>query len=182
MYDTTRSDLLPYNQGGQGDFSAYNRLITGSPSQISAQLQSLPGYQFTRTQGLKAVANSAAARGLGVSGAALKGAATYATGLADNTYGQQANLLMGGASLGEDAAAKTGNVGAQAAQGIASAQIGAGNAAAGGYAGAANGVSNFANTVGGLNYLNGYGMYGNNGSQGYANDPQYANDPTLPPF
>ncbi len=51
-----------------------------------ATLENLPGYQFTKTQGLKAVQNSAAARGLGVSGAALKGAATFATGLADKTY------------------------------------------------------------------------------------------------
>lgn len=60
-----------------------------------ATLESLPGYQFTKTQGLKAVQNSAAARGLGVSGAALKGAATFATGLADSTYTNQFNLEQG---------------------------------------------------------------------------------------
>lgn len=49
-------------------------------------LETLPGYQFTKDQGLKAVQNSAAARGLGVSGAALKGAATFATKTAD-TFG-----------------------------------------------------------------------------------------------
>lgn len=49
-------------------------------------LEATPGYKFAREQGLKAVQNSAAARGLGVSGAALKGAATFATGLADQTY------------------------------------------------------------------------------------------------
>lgn len=51
-----------------------------------ADLEATPGYQFTKQQGLKAVQNSAAARGLGVSGAALKGAATFATGLSDQTY------------------------------------------------------------------------------------------------
>lgn len=51
-----------------------------------ATLETLPGYQFARTQGLKAVQNSAAARGLGVSGAALKGAATFSQGLADQNY------------------------------------------------------------------------------------------------
>ena len=54
-----------------------------------SQLEATPGYQFTEAQGLKGVQNSAAARGLGVSGAALKGAATYSTGLADSTYQQQ---------------------------------------------------------------------------------------------
>lgn len=51
-----------------------------------ADLEATPGYQFTLAQGLKATQNSAAARGLGVSGAALKGAATFATGLSDQTY------------------------------------------------------------------------------------------------
>ena len=54
-----------------------------------SQLEQTPGYQFTEEQGLKGVQNSAAARGLGVSGAALKGAATYSTGLANNTYQTQ---------------------------------------------------------------------------------------------
>ena len=57
-----------------------------STSMSESDLESTPGYQFTLNQGEKAVQNSAAARGLGVSGAALKGAATYATGLSDSTY------------------------------------------------------------------------------------------------
>ena len=54
-----------------------------------ATLEATPGYQFALSQGLKSVQNSASARGLGVSGAAMKGAADYATGLADNTYQKQ---------------------------------------------------------------------------------------------
>jgi len=54
-----------------------------------AQLEQTPGYQFNLSQGLKATQSAAAAKGLGVSGAALKGAATYATGLADSTYQNQ---------------------------------------------------------------------------------------------
>ena len=54
-----------------------------------ANLVNTPGYQFNLSQGLESAQNSAAARGLGVSGAAMKGAATYATGLADSTYQQQ---------------------------------------------------------------------------------------------
>lgn len=54
-----------------------------------AQLEATPGYQFNLSQGLKATQSAAAAKGLGVSGAALKGAATYATGLADSTYQNQ---------------------------------------------------------------------------------------------
>lgn len=54
-----------------------------------AGLEQTPGYQFTQQQGLMATQNAAAAQGLGVSGAALKGAAGYATGLANSTYNQQ---------------------------------------------------------------------------------------------
>lgn len=54
-----------------------------------ANLIKTPGYQFNLSQGLEATQNAAAARGLGVSGAAMKGAATYATGLADDTYQKQ---------------------------------------------------------------------------------------------
>ena len=64
------------------------------PSMTQAQLEQTPGYQFTLQQGLQATQSSAAARGLGVSGAALKGAATYATGLADNTYKDQFGIAQ----------------------------------------------------------------------------------------
>jgi len=70
-------------------------LLTGDPAQQEAALQNLPGYQFTLNQGLESTQNAAAARGLGVSGAALKGAASYATGLADNTYNSQLQNTIG---------------------------------------------------------------------------------------
>src|ERR1700685_4096061 len=81
-----RSDLSPYRAGGQQDFNAYNSLIgaSGNPNAQEATLQSMPGYQFTLQQGLKSTQNAAAARGLGVSGAALKAAASLATAL-DNS-------------------------------------------------------------------------------------------------
>lgn len=62
-------------------------IVPGAMTQ--ADLEATPGYKFTLDNGLRAVQNSAAARGLGVSGAALKGAATYATGLSDATYAER---------------------------------------------------------------------------------------------
>ena len=83
MYNTTRGDLSPYRQIGNvaaGDLT--NRLgeLTAPIMMDQATLEKTPGYQFNLYQGEKAVQNSAAARGLGESGAALKGAATLATG------------------------------------------------------------------------------------------------------
>lgn len=141
MYDQTRTDLQPYRDAGQGAIPILNNLLTGNPKSVQSQLEQLPGYQFTRTQGLKAVQNSAAARGLGVSGAALKGASTYATGLANSTYGDQVGRLQNYASLGENAAAQTGTFGVQTGQNIGNNIVGAGNAQAAGQVGAANAIS-----------------------------------------
>jgi hypothetical protein len=110
-------------------------------SMTEADVQATPGFQFNLNQGLKAVQNSAASRGLGVSGAALKGAASYATGLADSTYQNQFNnavtnqnntynRLLGVANLGENAGATTGALGTQTATNIGNNTIGAGNALA----------------------------------------------------
>jgi hypothetical protein len=63
----------------------------GLTPNLQAWLQQTPGYQFQLGQGLSAVQGAAAARGLGVSGTSLKGAATYATGLADANYQNQFN-------------------------------------------------------------------------------------------
>lgn len=147
MYDTTRGDLLPYNTAGQ---TATNALISSTIGQQQPQyqpvvmdqatLENTPGYQFNLAQGLKATQNSAAARGLGSSGAALKGAASYATGLADSTYQTQFqnattnatnvynsavagqtnafNRLLGISQLGEGAAAQTGAYGTTTGQNI----------------------------------------------------------------
>lgn len=147
MFQQTNANLAPFRQLGQysgGLLQSALPSLTAPINMDQATLEQTPGYQFNKTQGLKAVQNSAAARGLGSSGAALKGAATFATGLADNTYQNQFNnamankqfeynSLLGPTQLGESAAAGTGQAATAAGQGIASAQIGAGNAAAAGY-------------------------------------------------
>jgi hypothetical protein len=70
-----------------------NEIGTGQPGQLGAQpsltdFSQLPGYQFTLDQGMKAAQNAAASQGLGISGAAQKGAIGYAENLA-NTFGSQ---------------------------------------------------------------------------------------------
>jgi hypothetical protein len=112
----------------------------GGADQFEA-LKQTPGYQFTLDQGLKASQAGYAARGLGSSGAAMKGAANYATGLASGTYNQQLanylsqnqqiyNMLMGQQQLGETAAAGFGGYATQTGASLGSNMIGAGNAQA----------------------------------------------------
>src|SRR5579875_155479 len=65
---------------------------TGTPvagRRLLNWLKQTPGYRFTLNQGLESTQNAFAAQGLGSSGAALKGAANYAEGLANTTYNQQ---------------------------------------------------------------------------------------------
>ncbi|GBQ19502.1 hypothetical protein AA12717_0273 [Gluconacetobacter sacchari DSM 12717] len=95
---TTANSLLdPYATTGT---NALNSLSNGLTENY---LQSTPGYQWNLNQGEQAATNSAAARGLANSGAALKGAATYASGLADSTYQNQFNDTNALANYGYNA-------------------------------------------------------------------------------
>lgn len=176
MYNTTRGDLAPYRAIGQTASDQLTTRLSDLTSPITmdqATLEKTPGYQFNLTQGQRAVTNSAAARGLGTSGAALKGAATFATGLADSTYQNQFNnantnqtnafnRLSSLVNTGENASAQTGAAGTSAAAGAANAQIGAGNAQAAGINAAGSAISNAAGNIGG--YAMYKGLYGGSGS------------------
>lgn len=189
QYGQTRSDLQPYRDIGQTASTNLTNRLTELTSPIvmdQATLEQTPGYQFNRTQGLKAVQNSAAARGLGNSGAALKGAATFATGLADSTYQNQFNnentnrqnaydRLMGVIGTGENAAAQTGAIGSKAATTAAGVNttvggqvggntIGAGNANAAAYNATGQAFGTAANNIGG--YAAYKGLYGSTSGQG----------------
>ena len=149
QYAQTRQDLMPYQQAGQAALPYYNALLGVGGDQTSAlkTLQQTPGYQFTLSQGLKAAANSAAARGLGVSGAAFRGAENTAAQLANATYGDQVNRLMGAAQLGENAAAQTGAYGTQTAANISNNLTGAGNAQAASSVASGNALSSLASSI-----------------------------------
>jgi hypothetical protein len=162
--------LNPFITAGSNALGAYQAALPGLTKPFDASmLASTPGYQFTLGQGLKSTQNAFAAQGLGSSGAALKGAAAYSTGLAQNTYNQQfqnylaqnqqiGNLLYAPVGTGANAAGQLasiqGNLGVaglggavSTGQGVASSLAGYGNALAGGATGVANSLT------GGLNLL-----------------------------
>lgn len=106
-------------------------------------LQNEPGYQFGLREGQTALDRVAARGGSLFSGAAMKEAARYGQDYAGTKYGEAFNrdasqkrmtydFLNGGASLGQNAAAMTGNAGAQMAG-----QVGANTTALGNAQGAA---------------------------------------------
>lgn len=194
MFNQMQQRLQPFiNQGTSANTMLNAQLpsLTAPINLTEDWLKGTPGYQFNLTQGLRSVQNSAASRGLGVSGAAQKGAAAYATGLADSTYQNQFSnalaqrgsiygMLAGQQGLGENAAAGVGNAGITTGQGIAQNQIGAGNAAAAANVASGNAVGAGANSAltgytlnnlfngGGVNNNQGAGGYFS-GSQGYLN-------------
>lgn len=172
QYQQTRQDLSPYRDlGGQasGELSTRLKDLTSPISIDPNQLENSDYYKFASTQGQKAVTNSAAARGLGSSGAALKGAAAFAKGLATDTYKtafdmantNQTNAytrLKGLVDTGENAAAQTGALGEKAAYNSGVATVGAGNAEAAADNKIGSSVSNLASNIGG--YAMYKGIYG----------------------
>lgn len=172
-YDEIQGVMDPYSEAGQRALTELEGRLPylTSPINMSDEaIEALPGYGFTRRQGLKAVQNSAAARGLGVSGAAQKGAADYASGVA-STYAKQGfdlentnrtnafNRLMALVTGGADAAFKGGylgsdltkagaNVYTEAGKAIGGVQTGMGNSLGSVYGSVGTGQANAYNTIG----------------------------------
>lgn len=165
QYQQTRNDLAPYRDLGaayipQLNMAFSNFAQTPAFSFDASKLDQTPGYQFTLQQGLRAVQNSAASRGLGLSGAQEKQAMRYATGLADNTYQNQFNnalttynsnygraknlvdTLSGLVGGGQSAATQTGTFGANATTAANNALMQGANASASGTMGTGNAISN----------------------------------------
>lgn len=178
MYNTTRSDLQPFRQIGQ---DAGNRLqsrlgeLTSPIVMDQAALEQTPGYQFALKQGLRAADASNIFKGLGVSGAQLKGRTAFAAGLADNTYKTQFdiantnqsnayNRLKGLIDTGQNAAAQTGTLGEKAAYNTGQAQIGAGNAQAAAANATGGAIAGLGNNIAGFGAYK--GLYGDNNSGG----------------
>lgn len=191
-----QANLAPFISGGQSAFSQLENLTGTSPTNpqfqnpltapLTArfqptiqQLEGTPGYQFTLDQGLKATQNSFAGQGLAKSGAAMKGAANYAEGLAGTTYQQQFqnylaqnqqiyNLLSGISTTGANAAAISGQQGISGTSNITNLLTGGAAAQAAGTVGSANALGGAVAGIGGagqntalLLALNQAGLFGN---------------------
>lgn len=182
-YDATPNGDGTYNFNG---VDASNPLMQRFSAPTAAEARATPGYQFTLDQGLKATQNSAAARGLGTSGAALKGASTFASGLANSTYNDvyqralntfntnyssaanNVNRLSNMVGNGQNAAGGLGALGAQTTANIGNTITSGANALAAGTIGSANALSGALGSMGNNAML--YGMMKNNagGSAGYS--------------
>lgn len=114
-----------------------------------ADFQADPSYEFRRNEGQRGINNSAAARGMQLSGATLKALNRYNSDLASQEYGsayardaankeRKFNMLSGVAGTGQTATNTTAALGASSANNIASLLSDRGNALAAGQVGSSN--------------------------------------------
>lgn len=141
MFDKAMAQLAPYIDFGKQGMAAFQQALPGLTKPFAPTMDELsktPGYQFALDQGLKSTQNSYAAKGLGVSGAAMKGAADYAEGLAGQTYqnafqndlatkSQIYNMLYNPVQLGANAAAGAAGQAMQTGTNLANIQQNRGN-------------------------------------------------------
>jgi hypothetical protein len=204
MFDIGRADLAPYREGGT---TAQNQLMTllGIGGDQNAQgygryakdfgmsdFTTDPGYQFRLEQGMKALNASAAAKGMGMSGANIKGATEYGQNLGSQEYQNAFNryqtnrtaqlaplqsLYAGGQAAAAGSAAQAQNLGQNLGQtytglgqGLGQAAVAGGNAQASGYLNSANAVTNALNQG-----MSSYTMnnYLNRGAGGIPAAPMY---------
>lgn len=189
MYEQNRKDQAPWLKAGE---TALGQLGTGLKTggefnrnfQVS-DFQKDPGYAFRQSEGLKAIDNSAAARGSSLSGATLKALTKYGQDFASNEFNNaynrwnndtsnRFNRIAGVAGVGQQAVNQVGAYGQQTAgniaQGnmntanqVASNTIGAGNARASGYVGMANAANGAVSNYMTLSALAGGGRVGGAG-------------------
>lgn len=98
----------PYRDLGTAAIPTYQDLLTGGAdgaAGVQKTLESLPGYQFTRDQGIENTSRAAGVQGFNLTGQQLKGITDYSTGLADNTYSQRLQELLQPIQIGQGAAA-----------------------------------------------------------------------------
>lgn len=142
QYDQTRADWAPWREAGQG---ALNRLTAASTGDMSGFYKD-PAYDWQRSEGMRGIQQSAAARGGLKTGNALKTLLEYNQNMAKTSYGDWWNRQAGLAGIGQNATAATAAAGQNAANNSSNALMAAGDARASGIMGAANGWSNAINS------------------------------------
>lgn len=158
MYQQGRADFMPYREAGLRALGRYERMQQGT-----LPMQQTPEYSFARNEGLRALGAQYGARGLGNSGARMKAALKYGSGLASSAFGNEmqrtGNLVNMGsgvaqnlANLGAGFGQNTANLMTNTANNVSNTQMQGANARASGYVGAGNawqqGLSGFGNAIG----------------------------------
>lgn len=170
MFQQGKTLEQPFIDAGTSALPTLQKLLTPGPG-MTETLSQIPGFTFAQDWGNKAVQNLGTARGLG--GNVLTAGANYATGLAQQGWGNIVNSLQGLVNTGQGAANAVLGGGIQTGQGIGGNLVGIGNAQAGSNIATANAAGNFANSISTaaiLSKLTGQnGMYANPVQPGVSN-------------
>lgn len=157
-----RNDLRPFVETGydanamMADLYGFN----GEEARAAAQgrFRSDPGYEFQRSEGLRAVEGSAAARGSALSGGTMKALQTYGQGLADQSYGNWYNRLSDMGRTGQASAAGSADISMRSGAQTAGLWADYGAAQAGGALGIGNAITGtLNNAIKAYGYASGWG-------------------------
>lgn len=186
QFNQIRDDQAPYRSAG---YAALDDLMgmRGGPSMTAEDVMSEPGYEFARLQGLRGIEGSAAARGMALSGSALKNAARFNSDYASTRFsdawnrrqadfGNRWGRLSALAGIGQTATQQTGQAGMQFGAMGGNNMMGAGNAAAAGAITRGNIYGNAINQ--------GLSMYGRQRpvSGGYVGQTGWSSDASADPY
>lgn len=151
VYEETTDRFKPFLDAGLRGGAAYQyELGLGDRPDNYAGFQNTPMYQHVFDQGISAIDNSAASSGNLFSGATMRRAQEYGTGLANQEYGNHLNRLAGLGAQGQAAAGSQANAGANFLQAGNNAYANMGNAQAAGAIGQANAWNNGINNALGI--------------------------------
>lgn len=171
QFDSVQKLLAPYAQAGTGALAQQQNMLglngPGSQQQAIDALQQTPYFQSQLKLGNDNILQNAAATGGLRGGNTQRALALLSPQLLAQTFQQQFGNLGGITSIGQNAAAMTGNAGMQTGQGISSLLQQQGAAQAGGYLNAGRAQQGLYNSVG-----NAFGAYqGMGGFNGLGNGP-----------
>ena len=162
QFDAMQALLKPYADAGTQSLSSQQTLLglngTDAQQQAIEQLKKGPAYTSAMQSGSNLITQNAAATG-GLRGGNVQDAlGRYGGDLLTNLVQNQFTNLGGLTSLGQNAAAQTGNAGMQSANAISNALTQGGAAQAGGYIAKGNAQAGMINSVtGGLGAFLGAG-------------------------
>lgn len=154
QFDKLTQLLSPYAQAGTGALAQQQALLglKGADQQkyYTKQIENSPYFKSVAQQGENAILQNASATG-GLRGGNTQGAlAQFRPQLLNQLVQQQYQNLGGITSLGQNAAAQTGNAGMQSASNIGNLLSQSGSAQAGGILGAQNAQNQFIGNLVGL--------------------------------
>lgn len=152
QYDQTRADFAPWREAGGAAITSLSDMLGPGYDHTTS-----PGYQFRFDEGMRAVENSAAARGMLASGGTLKDLVRFGQGVAADDFNDQFNRTASVAAGGQQVNTTLAGLGANTANQVGNALIQQGNARASGYAGQAQAFGGALNSLAGMAVNGGFG-------------------------